>query len=63
MRSSGSYLPGKGFFLNTDTEFFFALFQDAGKLVQVRGVLLPDGRSEFCIKLFSERDFLIADLV
>ena len=55
-------LPGEGFFPDADAQFLFALFQNAGKLEEIRGVLFPDGRSEFNVKLFGERDLLLADL-
>ena len=55
-------LPGERLFPDTDPQFFFAFFQDAGQFVQIRGVLFPDGRSELRAKLFSKRNLLIADL-
>lgn len=55
-------LPGEGFF-DADAKLFFALFQDAGKLVQVGSVLFPDGGSELRVKFFGEADLLIADPV
>ncbi len=56
-------LPGKRFFRDADTELFLAFFQDAGQLVQIRGVLFLYGGSEFRVKLLGELDFLIADFV
>ena len=63
LRPPEENLPGKRFIPDADAEFCLAFFQDAGKLVQIRGVLFPDGRSEFRIKLSGEHNLFFTDLI